>query len=453
MAGTARVCRVQPDVPAVARAFDYLVPPELGDAVTVGTIVRIPLHGRRVRGWVLADDVKSEVAIAELRPLRAVVSAGPPPEIVALAQWAAWRWAGPVATFLRAASPPSIVPVGQPPEVDTALYPVAPLPDAFSAEAADGFGAAKVRVVTWPPGDDRRALVRSFLAPEGSTLIVVPEPVRAGGLVAAIAADGREVIHLHGGLSDRERTELWSEVRRGATVVVGGRASVWLPIPDLRAVVVIDDSDESLQDERAPTWHAREVALERAQRAGATVTLLSPAPSLDARVRTQVQIAPSSSHLRGGWPRLDVVDLRDEPQGIGLLSSGLGPALHRAVAGDGRAILVVNRRGRARIIACRACRELTRCTTCGAAVSQPEHDLVCTRLRHDAAAGVRTLQCHEVPRVAPGRERGARRGGRTRPAVRVSRKSTPLPTRSVTHRCWWGRKPCCTACRAVGHAR
>lgn len=379
MAGTARVCRVQPDVPAVARAFDYLVPPELGDAVTVGTIVRVPLHGRRVRGWVLADDMESEVAVAQLRPLRAVVSAGPPPEIVALAQWAARRWAGPVATFLRAASPPSIVAVGQPPEVDTALYPVAPLPDVFAPGAADGFAAAKVRVVTWPPGDDRRALVRSFLAPEGSTLIVVPEPGRAGGLVASIAADGREVVHLHGGLSDRKRTELWSEVRHGATVVVGGRASVWLPIPDLRAVVVIDDNDESLQDERAPTWHAREVALERAQRAGATVTLLSPAPSLDARVRAQVAISPTGSHLRGGWPRLEVVDLRDEPQGIGLLSSGLGPALHRAVAGDGRAIFVVNRRGRARIIACRACRELTRCTTCGAAVSQPEHDLVCTR--------------------------------------------------------------------------
>ena len=271
-----RVCRVQPDVPAVARAFDYLVPPELGDAVTVGTIVRIPLHGRRVRGWVLADDVESEVAVAQLRPLRAVVSAGPSPEVVALAQWAAWRWAGPVATFLRAASAPSIVAVGEPPEVDTALYPVAPLPDAFEPADAAAFAEAAVRVVTWPPGDDRRALVRAFLAPEGSTLIVVPEPGRAGGLVAAIAADGREVLHLHGGLSDRERTELWSEARRGATVVVGGRASVWLPIPDLRAVVVIDDNDESLQDERAPTWHAREVALERGHRVGAAVTLLSP---------------------------------------------------------------------------------------------------------------------------------------------------------------------------------
>jgi primosomal protein N' (replication factor Y) len=85
---------VQPDVPAVTRAFDYAVPDELAPLVTVGTIVRVPLHGRRVRGWVLADHVESEVAPAQLRPLQKVVSAGPPPDVVALCEWAAWRWAG-----------------------------------------------------------------------------------------------------------------------------------------------------------------------------------------------------------------------------------------------------------------------------------------------------------------------------------------------------------------------
>ena len=43
------MCRVQPDVPAVTRAFDYSVPDELAPQVRVGVIVRVPLHGRRVR--------------------------------------------------------------------------------------------------------------------------------------------------------------------------------------------------------------------------------------------------------------------------------------------------------------------------------------------------------------------------------------------------------------------
>ena len=54
------VVRVLPDVPAIDRAFDYLVPEPLGDQVRVGTMVRVPLSGRRVAGWVLEVDVTPE---------------------------------------------------------------------------------------------------------------------------------------------------------------------------------------------------------------------------------------------------------------------------------------------------------------------------------------------------------------------------------------------------------
>jgi primosomal protein N' (replication factor Y) len=368
---------VQPDVPAVTRAFDYTVPDHLAPLVHVGAIVRVPLHGRRVRGWVLAHDVEPDVADAQLRPLLQVVSAGPPADVVALCEWAAWRWAGPVASFLRAASPPSIVAPDSVVALDAALYPAVPVPAGVGgALPADGAG---IRVVTWAPASDRRELVRSLLATEGSTLVLVPEPSRAGALVRAIQRDGREVLHVHGALADRERTAAWDDARRGATVVVGGRAAVFLPIPDLRAVVVLDEGDEAFQEERAPTWHAREVAVERARSTRAAVTLVSPTPSVDARAAGEAFATPPLRDLRAGWPRLDVVDQRDDEPGRGLLSSALGPAVHRAVDGGGRVICLVNRRGRARILACRACRELARCTTCGAAVAQPEHDLVCSR--------------------------------------------------------------------------
>ena len=372
---TARVCRVRPDVPAVTRAFDYLVPPDLAHTLRVGAVVRVPLHGRRVRGWVVADDVVSEAAPERLVPVYKVASAGPPPDLVALCDWAAERWAGPVTTFLRAASPPNVVDPLRAPVVGWARYPVPTPPP----ELAGPWPDVPVRVVTWAPGADRRALVRSLCAPEGSTLVLVPEPARAGALVRSIAHEGREVLHHHSDLSDRARTVLWDHARRGAVVVVGGRAAAWLPLPDLRAVVVLDESDEAFQEERAPTWHARDVVLERARRVGATVTLVSPAPSPDAHVAAGVSVAPSARVLRAGWPRLDVVDLRSEPPGTGLCSHELGPAIHRALDAGGRAVCVVNRRGRARLLACRACSALARCATCGAAVGQPDHDLACPR--------------------------------------------------------------------------
>jgi primosomal protein N' (replication factor Y) len=371
-----RVCRVRPDVPAVTREFDYLVPEALTDPLGVGTIVRVPLHGRRVRGWVVADDVVPATPVDRLVPVHAVVSAGPPPAVVDLARWAAHRWAGPLTAFLRAASPPSVVPAGAPVEATAALHPVAPPP----ADLGGPWPDAPVRVVTWPPAADRRALVLSLCAAEGTTLVLVPEPAGAGPLVRAVARTGRTVLHHHSALTDRVRTQVWAAARRGAQVVVGGRAAVWLPIPDLAAVVVLDERDEAYQEERAPTWQARDVAVERAARAGAVVTLVSPVPGPEAVARPgAVLVTPPERTLRRGWPVLDVVDLRDEPPRSGVAGAGLGAALDRAVAGGGRALVVVNRRGRARLLACRACATLARCEVCAAALAQPDDVLECPR--------------------------------------------------------------------------
>ncbi|MFM8303561.1 MAG: hypothetical protein ACKOA9_04580 [Actinomycetota bacterium] len=360
----------------MARTFDYLVPEALAASVRVGTVVRVPLHGRRVRGWVVADDVVPEADPDRIVPVHKVVSAGPPPEVVALAHWAAHRWAGPVTAFLRAASPPVSVTATASPSPESALHPVSAPPTELGADWLD----ARVRVVTWPPAADRRGLVRAVCAPEGSTLVLVPEPARAGALVRSIAEEGREVLHHHSDLTDRARAAIWDATRHGARVVVGGRAAVWLPIPDLAAVVVLDEIDESFQDERAPTWHARDVAVERAVRAGASITLVSPAPSPEARATPgAVAVTPDGRRLRAGWPQLEVVDVRDDPPGTGICSLALGPAIHRALDAGGRAIVVVNRKGRARLLACRACAALARCTTCGAAVGQPDDVLECPR--------------------------------------------------------------------------
>ena len=101
---------------AVERLFDYTVPEALAGVVGVGTIVRVNLGGRRVRAWVVEDDVASEAAPEKLRPLLAAVSAGPPPEIVELTAWAAHRFAGPRLPLLRAASPAAILPPTPAPE-------------------------------------------------------------------------------------------------------------------------------------------------------------------------------------------------------------------------------------------------------------------------------------------------------------------------------------------------
>jgi primosomal protein N' (replication factor Y) len=148
--------------------------------------------------------------------------------------------------------------------------------------------------------------------------------------------------------------------------------------------VVWDEHDEGLQNESSPTWHARDVAVERARRAGVPCLLVSPCPTVEARalaVPSGGVIVPSRADERVGWARLEVLDRRDEDVGrSGLYSSALVAAVREVARAGERVVCVLNRTGRARLLACRSCGTVARCERCEAAVHlTDELDLVCGR--------------------------------------------------------------------------
>ncbi|MDQ1449807.1 MAG: hypothetical protein QOC79_2778 [Actinomycetota bacterium] len=356
----ARACRVLPDVTAVDRAFDYSVPDALEALVRVGAMVRVPLHGRRVRGWVVEDAVEPVSGSGALLDVLSVVSAGPPRDVVDLSEWVAWRWSGPRVAVLRSASAPNHVP---------------PSHRRAHPEGA-GARAVEMRVVRQPPLLDRRAQVAALCASTGSTIVCIADAGRARALASYLSREGRAVAVLHSFETDAARTDGWRRASEGDCVVVGGRIAALAPVPDLRAAIVVDDADEALQEERSPTWHARDVLFERAARAAVPFAVCSPAPTVEAIAAgggTTVIEAPPADVEIAGWPRVQIADRRDEPPGSGLLSESLATALHHAA---GLAVCVLNRRGRFRLLACASCGHLLRwdraderplvCPECGA---------------------------------------------------------------------------------------
>ena len=440
--------RVLTDVAAVDREFDYEVPAAWhrdGRAakLAIGTMVRVALQGRRVGAWVTAcdptpdarpgpeisagrssgpgshpdsapdagteqpADLRLELDLGgdpspegdggreppplELRPLSKLVGVGPSTEMLDLARWAAWRWAGRRAAFFRTASPPRVV--ESVPDLGTRRE--VPPPGATSSGAGEAaFWAAAfdraVSVVRIPPAGDRGPVLAAALQ-RGDVLLVAPhvaeaarlaEWVRRRGVAAALLPDG------------------WAQAAAGG-VVVGTRAAVFGAAPRLAAVVVLDEHEEALVAEDAPTWSAREVAVERARRADAPCVLVSPIPTLEAQELASVEPLVPPRHVeREGWPNLEVVDQRDpEVNRHGLLTEALVARLRSSE----RAVCVLNRKGRARLLACGGCHELVVCDSCGAAVGE------------GAASGARTgtggLDC---PRCGESRPRVCSRCGATR---------------------------------------
>jgi primosomal protein N' (replication factor Y) len=377
-----RICRVAPDLTAVERAFDYVVPDALAPLVRVGTIVRVPLHGRRVRGWVVADAVTPETE-ERLLEVIAVASQGPTADVVDLADWMAWRWRGPKIAVLRSASPPNRV--APEPQNSEPAWKSGPTPLISTP--------VRKSIVRRAPLLDRRELVASMCAADGSTIVAVADGSRGRSLAQFLRRSGREVAFVHSDDSDAQRTLAWRRAAQGSCVVVGGRIAALAPVPDLAATIVVDDADEALQEERSPTWHARDVLFERAARAGVPWSVVSPAPTVEALALVGIELDEQPADVEArGWPRTLVVDRREEPPGAGLLNEALTDTLRDA---GGPVVCVLNRRGRLRVLACDSCHSLLRwdrsadrpllCDQCGATRLRVLRAGV-TRVREELAA-------------------------------------------------------------------
>lgn len=396
------------------KPFDYLVPDHLADRVRVGTMVRVDLAGRRLAGWVVADGVEPPAGRA-LRPLAGVRGIGPDAEVIDLARWAAWRWAGRWSHFLGTASPERAVahlPPAAPPRP-----PTAEADDRATEPAGDALagGAAVVRL---PPSADPFTVVAEAVR-LGPALVVCPSIASA----AAVARRLRQAGHPTALVPDD-----WAEAAAGGRTVVGARAAAFAPGPGLAAVVVLDAHDESHRSEASPTWSAVEVAVERAWRAGVPCALLSPCPPVELLHRRRL-VSPSRGTERAGWAVLDVVDRRSDDPREGLWS----PRLVDLVRRSEQVVCVLNRTGRARLLVCRSCREVTRCEHCGAAVSEEGDGLGCPRCglvrprvcQQDGGGALAAIRVG-VTRAA---EDLAKLAGR--PVAEVTRSTVELPATDV----------------------
>ncbi|HYA45348.1 MAG TPA: hypothetical protein VED59_07060, partial [Acidimicrobiales bacterium] len=385
------VARVLPDVPGLGRELDYLVPPKLAGEVRLGSIVRIPLQGRRVRGWVVEFPALPEPGLV-LRALSGVTGWGPGEDLLELAAWAGWRWAGPRRSLLVTASPEAAVkqlpPVFRPTPMAVALRsPARPAPAARALASRDLAhqaiaAGAGIHLLRLPPDYDASEVVMAAVA-WGPVLVVVPSQERASAGAATLRRQGLAVARLPGD---------WAQARAGVEVVIGSRGAAWGPCPGMATAIVLDAHDEAFTQQQAPTWGASAVVAERARRASVGCLWVSPCPTLEMLAAAGTVRVPDRSTERAGWAPLQVTDLRNEDPRSGLFSEALVGLLRSG----GRVVCVLNRKGRATLLACSACGELARCEECGGAVAVGgDGDLVSCR-RCGASRAIVCARCGSV---------------------------------------------------------
>src|SRR5205807_1008893 len=237
-------------------------------------------------------------------------------DVVELAGWAAWRWAGRTGAFLATASPPRAVGgLPDPARSETSGNTAGPAGDLEEGIVAEALAHSR-SVVRLPPAADPFPLVERAVANrlggEGA-LVVVPSQDWAARTADRLGRRGHPVALLPGD---------WAEAAAGGRVVVGTRSAAWARVPKLSRVLVLDAHDEAHSEERAPSWNAWVVAAERAARCAAPCLLVSPCPTLEALAWGRL-VTGSRRAERQGWATLEVVDRRKEDPRSGLFSERL----------------------------------------------------------------------------------------------------------------------------------
>jgi primosomal protein N' (replication factor Y) len=209
-----------------------------------------------------------------------------------------------------------------------------------------------------------------------TAIVLVPEISLTPQLAARFRARfGDRVAILHSGLSEQARLTEWSRLRRGdATIAVGARSAVFAPLENVGIIVVDEEHDGSFKQDEGVRYHGRDVALVRAQRAGAVCVLGSATPSLESYAHAERgayrRLVLTQRPTARPMPHVEIVDLRTHlADGDAMLSAPLRTAIATTLAAGDQTILFLNRRGHATFVLCRACGHSFRCMYCSVSLT------------------------------------------------------------------------------------
>lgn len=398
---------------ALARPFTY----EADDGVGKGAVVSVPLGRSRVRGVVVAEE---DIAPAGVRPVPVLrVLDQLPASLVDLALWVAEYYGSTPARALALIAPPRRARRGErqsPAGSHTLAGEKAPalltpaqervlgrIEEAFAAGGGHFLlhgdtGSGKTEVYL-------RACAAA-LAHGRDAIVLVPEIALTPQALGRFRARfGDLVAVLHSGLTEAERRDERERIAsREARIVVGARSAVFAPVHALGLICVDEEHDSSYKQESDPRYDARTVAAKRASLENAVAVYGSATPRPESWER--LERLELGGRLGAALPSVLVVDMRREAGYP--LSAALLQELARIEKGQGRAILLLNRRGVSPALHCRSCGRTHRCPDCDVALVLHGGDVLrCHHCGHSEAAPELCRWCGspELARIGAGTQR------------------------------------------------
>jgi primosomal protein N' (replication factor Y) len=360
---------------ALDKSLDYLAAAPLPP----GTLVEVPLSGRKVAGVVLGEG-NSEIAAAKLKPVARVAEIPPfSAQFLRFIDWVAEYTLAPRGAALALALPklaftrPRTAYV--PPDYHPHLLPLTP--PQHAAYKVLRAHHAPVQLLDGVTGSGKTEVyfhwMEEVLKSGRQVLVLLPEiALTHQWLMRFEESFGAPPLLWHSSVGDAARKRAWHAVTTGeAKVVVGARSALFLPFRNLGAMIVDEEHDLSYKQEEGVTYHARDMAVVRGKFESVPVLLVSATPALETMQNVALgrfaAVHLPGRHGAAGMPVLRAIDMRAHPPERGsFLSPILKDAIARTLVRGEQVMLFLNRRGYAPLLLCRACGHRFQCPDCSA---------------------------------------------------------------------------------------
>lgn len=373
------IAQVVPDIAtfAVDDGFSYSVPEDM--AVEVGTIVRVPLGARKVRGHVVG---LRNGLIRELKPITTVSSTVPVfhAELLETLRWLATHYVAPLSVLLSKAGPPNLPRPIKPSQLPPIERTPAKLLSELTVALAEGRHARPHYLLARRPYEDAiRELISPILKEGRSVLVVLSTVAEVETLADALEKRfAQRVLRAYTARPARDLTETWTKAStQPGNIVIGTREAALWPVADLALMLVVEEGRRAMKDKQTPTVHVREVVKRRAAVERHGLVFLGAVPT------TEV-LASGIPITRGSgtrvWPLVEVVNRTEEPPGAGFIASRTLAAIRGAVDRQRQVLVFTHRRGFAPAFRCGKCRLVRQCPVCEARADRSDACIRCGAL-------------------------------------------------------------------------
>ena len=347
-------------LPQLDRLFDYSIPDELLDRISVGVRVRVQFgRSKNLLDAFVVDLVEKSDFAGELSPLAELVSAAPvlDPNIFALVRAVADRQASTASDVLRLAVPDRSVAVEKKWIESNSVSPDSKI---------SGHGTKQTALVNPQTTDEGpawaiqiRDMCQAAIKAGTSMIVVVPDFRDQAVLLDVLNAAnlGSSVVNY---TTDTQKSKRYAAflncLSMSCCIVVGSRSAIYAPARNLGDIIVWDDGDPSHHEPTSPYSHAREVALMRQRLQGCNLLFLGHSRSTEvARLVSLNFLQDVSTAFK--LPRIanTDTDLRVDSMAWKAIREGLesGPVLVQVAA-----------KGTATSVFCAACDKRAECGTC-----------------------------------------------------------------------------------------